>query len=90
MKLSPLEQQYANSRSNNFGSEVKRRILCGTAVLSSDYVHTYYESASKLRVEMTREFESAFNEYCDLLLVPTTISPPPRLFDDVSKSLKLV
>ena len=77
--LSPLEQQYMNSRSSHLGAEVKRRIICGTAVLSSEYVHTYYESAAKLRTQIVEEFEEALSKHCEFLLVPTAISVPPGL-----------
>ena len=81
--LTPLEQQYCTTRSSTFGAEVQRRVVCGTAVLSSDYRHAYYEAASKLRVEMMKEFDNAFSQV-DLILVPTAVSPPPRLGTAVS------
>ena len=56
----------------------------GTAVLSGDNVHIYYEAASKLRANLSREFNEAFKEHCDVLLLPTVISSPPKLSDSVS------
>jgi len=77
---SPLERQYAATRTRGFGSEVARRVLCGTSVLSSDRYHTYYEAAAKLRAVLTRQLSRAFDDgRCDVLLVPTAVFPPPSL-----------
>ena len=58
------------TRSEGFGSEVKRRILLGTYVLSSGYYDAYYKKAQNLRGAIVRGFDRAF-EKCDLLLAPT-------------------
>lgn len=73
-----LEKQYAFHRMNGFGTEVIRRLLCGTSVLSSDRFHTHYEAAAKIRALLTRQLQKCTTEY-DLLLVPTTVFPPPNL-----------
>jgi aspartyl-tRNA(Asn)/glutamyl-tRNA(Gln) amidotransferase subunit A len=73
-----LEQQYAATRTRGFGKEVVRRILCGTSVLSSDRFHTFYESAAKLRAVLTRQLHDTLEEF-DMLLVPTAISEPPNI-----------
>jgi aspartyl-tRNA(Asn)/glutamyl-tRNA(Gln) amidotransferase subunit A len=77
-KFSLLEQQYAKTRTRGFGSEVLRRILCGTSVLSSDRYHTHYEGAAKLRAILAKQMQDAL-EQCDALLVPTTFNMPPRI-----------
>lgn len=74
-----LQQQYAKTRSQGFGAEVVRRILCGTAVLSSDKFHTHYEAAAKLRALVTDQLHGALKEHVDYMLIPTVVSPPPRL-----------
>ena len=76
--LSPLEQQYTAARSEGFHPEVARRVLCGTFVLSSDRFHTYYEGAANLRAHLTEQLYKATIE-CDVLMVPTTLSPPPQI-----------
>lgn len=60
--LSLLEWQYAAARTRGFGPEVKRRILCGTAVLSSNRFHTYYEAAAKLRAVATQQLHSCLGQ----------------------------
>ncbi|GAX15353.1 aspartyl-tRNA(Asn)/glutamyl-tRNA(Gln) amidotransferase subunit A [Fistulifera solaris] len=77
-KFSLLEQQYAQTRTRGFGSEVIRRILCGTSVLSSDHYHTHYEAAAKLRAVLAQQMRDVLEQY-DLLLVPTTFNMPPRI-----------
>lgn len=76
-----LQRQYAKTRSEGFGTEVIRRILCGTAVLSSDKFHTHYEGAAKLRALVTHQLHTALQQHVDYMLIPTVLSPPPRLAD---------
>jgi aspartyl-tRNA(Asn)/glutamyl-tRNA(Gln) amidotransferase subunit A len=65
---------YENTRSAGFGTEVKRRILIGTYVLSAGYYDAYYLKAQKVRSLIKREFDAAFQEV-DVILTPTTPSP---------------
>jgi aspartyl-tRNA(Asn)/glutamyl-tRNA(Gln) amidotransferase subunit A len=62
---------YSRSRAEGFGSEVKRRIILGTYVLSSGYYDAYYNRAQKVRQLITRDFEQAFQK-CDAILTPTS------------------
>jgi len=66
-----LEDLFINSRTEGFGSEVKRRIILGTYVLSSGYYDAYYKKAQKVRTLVKKEFDKAF-EKCDVLLTPTS------------------
>jgi len=78
------------TRGEGFGNEVKRRVLAGTAVLSSDRFHTYYEAATRVRAAITSQFQQAFsksNEYrVDIIAIPTSMSNPPY-FNEKSTSL---
>ncbi|MDK2903181.1 MAG: aspartyl-tRNA(Asn)/glutamyl-tRNA(Gln) amidotransferase subunit [Clostridiales bacterium] len=62
---------YKKTRSEGFGSEVKRRIMLGTYALSSGYYDAYYLKALKVRTLITRDFQRAFEKY-DVLVVPTS------------------
>ena len=42
-----LEDMYMRTRSEGFGSEVKRRIMVGTYALSAGYYDAYYQKAQK-------------------------------------------
>ena len=68
-----VEQTYIKSRSEGFGTEVKRRIMTGTFVLSHGYYDAYYTKAQKVR----RVLQDKTNEMLaqvDVLIMPTTPS----------------
>lgn len=78
------ESQFAYTRSMGFGREVQRRVLAGTAVLSSDRFHTHYEGAANIRAAITKQFQHAFEcgghhgtGSIDVMLIPTVLSGPP-------------
>jgi aspartyl-tRNA(Asn)/glutamyl-tRNA(Gln) amidotransferase subunit A len=48
------------TREAGFGSEVKRRIMLGTYVLSAGYYDAYYLKAQQVRTLARRDFEQAF------------------------------
>ena len=64
-------ENYMKSRGEAFGTEVKRRIMLGTYVLSSGYYDAYYLKAQKVRTLIRRDFENAYKQ-CDILLTPVT------------------
>lgn len=66
-----LEDMYKRSRSEGFGSEVKRRIMIGTYALSSGYYDAYYLKAQKIRGLIRQDFANAF-ENVDVILGPTS------------------
>ncbi len=70
-KFENLKDIYKNSRSEGFGSEVKRRIMLGTYVLSSGYYDAYYKKAQKVRTVIKNAYDELFGKY-DLLLTPTS------------------
>lgn len=59
------------TRSEAFGSEVQRRVMLGTYVLSSGYYDAYYTKAMQVRTLIREDFKKAF-EKCDVLLTPTS------------------
>jgi len=66
-----LLELYENTRSEGFGTEVKRRIMLGTYVLSSGYYDAYYKKALQVRTLIKREFDNIFSKY-DGIIGPTT------------------
>lgn len=73
-----LKATYFASRSEGFGSEVKRRIMLGTFALSAGYYEAYYGRAQKIRALMRDQFDQAFRKvHC--LLTPTTPAPAFRI-----------
>ncbi len=73
LRLDAADVQRMNraTREDGFGAEVKRRILLGTYALSSGYYDAWYGRALKLRTQIVRDFERAF-ETVDLLVSPTS------------------
>lgn len=69
--VNTLDDVYVKSRSEGFGSEVKRRIMLGTFSLSAGFYDAYFKKAAQVRTLITRDFEKVFNDY-DLIIGPTT------------------
>lgn len=65
-----LGDMYVRSRSEGFGTEVKRRIMLGTYVLSAGYYDAYYGKGQKVRRLIKEDFEKAFSQV-DCLVTPT-------------------
>jgi aspartyl-tRNA(Asn)/glutamyl-tRNA(Gln) amidotransferase subunit A len=65
---------YQNTRAAGFGTEVKRRIMIGTYVLSAGYYDAYYLRAQKVRTLIKRDFETVFADGIDAILTPATPS----------------
>jgi aspartyl-tRNA(Asn)/glutamyl-tRNA(Gln) amidotransferase subunit A len=79
---------YGRTRARGFGSEVKRRIILGTYVLSSGYYDAYYLSAQKVRTLIRRDFEKCF-EACDVLATPTTPTAAYRIGEKTDDPLEM-
>lgn len=62
---------YSKSRAEGFGSEVKRRIMLGTFVLSSGYYDAYYLKALKVRNLVRQDFTNAFSK-TDCIMMPVS------------------
>jgi len=74
-----LNSMYMATRSKGFGTEVTRRILLGTYVLSHGYYDAYYRKAQEVRALITRDFETVWADGVHLLLTPTTPTPAFQL-----------
>jgi aspartyl-tRNA(Asn)/glutamyl-tRNA(Gln) amidotransferase subunit A len=64
-----LNDMYEKTRAEGFGTEVKRRIMVGTYVLSHGYYDAYYLKAQKIRRLIANDFVEAFKS-CDVILGP--------------------
>ena len=83
-----LHSMYTRTRSEGFGSEVKRRIMIGTYVLSAGYYDAYYLKGSKVRTLIQKDYLDAFQKV-DLLVGPTTPTPPFRLGEKTEDPLSM-
>jgi len=72
-----LNEMYCMNRGEGFGDEVKKRILLGTTVLSSDGYDIYYKKAAQVRALIKQELDQALETY-DALLTPTTPFTAPK------------
>ncbi|HAD82590.1 MAG: aspartyl/glutamyl-tRNA amidotransferase subunit A [Verrucomicrobia bacterium GWF2_51_19] len=79
---------YRKSREEGFGSEVKRRIILGTYVLSSGHYDAYYLRAQKVRTLIRNDFMTAF-ESVDAILCPTTPNPAFRRGEKLNDPLAM-
>lgn len=62
--------RFGKSR-DNFGEEVKRRIMLGTFSLSSGYYDEYFTKAAKVRTLIKQDFNEAFKK-CDVIVGPVS------------------
>ncbi len=77
-----LESVYKKSRTEGFGTEVKRRIMLGTFVLSSGYYDAYYSKAQRVRRILQNKTNEILADY-DFIILPTT---PGTAFEFGQKS----
>lgn len=84
----PLARLYGQTRTEGFGTEVKRRIMLGTYVLSSGYYDAYYGTAQRVRALIRQDFEQAFQQV-DVLLTPAAPTPPFRIGEKAEDPLSM-
>lgn len=83
-----VDELYAKTRAEGFGSEVKRRIMVGSYLLSGDNAKEYYTKALQVRNSMKESFDEAFKNY-DLIIGPTATTVAYHLgegMDDARKT----
>ena len=73
-----LHEMYKKTRTEGFGSEVKRRIMLGSFVLSSGYYDAYYIKALKTKSLIKQAFNKAFLKY-DCILGPVAPTTAPKI-----------
>ena len=78
-----LESTYKKSRTEGFGTEVKRRIMLGTFVLSAGYYDAYYTKAQKVRRLIFEKTKEIFQEY-DFILMPAAPSTAWKLGENLN------
>lgn len=83
-----LQDLYKRTRSEGFGTEVKRRIMIGTYALSSGYYEAYYGRAMRVRTLIKRDYDQAF-ERVDALISPVSPTPAFKMGEKVSDPLSM-
>ena len=74
---------FKKSRAAGFGDEVKRRMVIGTAVLSSESYDVYFMQAARVRRMIADSFNSAFAQ-CDLIVCPSSAGTALPLASDLT------
>ncbi len=87
-KYKDLSDLYKRTRSEGFGTEVKRRIMLGTYALSSGYYEAYYKKALQVRTLIKNSFKEAFSKY-DVILGPTAPATAYKLGEKADNPLEM-
>ena len=74
---------FKKTRAAGFGDEVQRRMIIGTAVLSSESYDVYFMQAARVRRMIADSFNAAF-EQCDLIVCPSSAGTAMPLASDLS------
>jgi aspartyl-tRNA(Asn)/glutamyl-tRNA(Gln) amidotransferase subunit A len=83
-----IKEMYDQTRNQGFGTEVKRRIMLGTYVLSAGYYDAYYLKAQRVRSLIGRDYEEAF-AHVDVVAMPTTPSAAFRIGEHIDDPLAM-
>lgn len=87
-QVKDLDSTFKRSRSEGFGTEVKRRIMLGTFVLSAGFYDAYYTKAQKVRKLVQDKTNEILNQY-DFVLSPTTPTPAFKLGEKASNPIAM-
>ena len=79
---------YKKTRGEGFGTEVRRRILLGTFVLSHGYYDAYYNKANQLRKSITSDLKGAFKNV-DAIATPTSPFPAFRIGEKLENPVQM-
>ncbi|MDR2162397.1 MAG: Asp-tRNA(Asn)/Glu-tRNA(Gln) amidotransferase subunit GatA [Clostridiales Family XIII bacterium] len=85
---SDIRGEYYVTRSEGFGTEVKRRIMLGSFVLSSGHFDAYYKKALRVRSLIKAEFDKAFGKY-DFILSPICPTVAFRIGEQIGDPLAM-
>ncbi|MDR3048607.1 MAG: Asp-tRNA(Asn)/Glu-tRNA(Gln) amidotransferase subunit GatA [Elusimicrobiota bacterium] len=72
-----LNDEYAKSRAESLGYEVKKRILFGTYVLGAKNYYRCYHQAQRVRTLLINQIEEAYKQ-CDMIFTPASLQMPVK------------
>jgi aspartyl-tRNA(Asn)/glutamyl-tRNA(Gln) amidotransferase subunit A len=83
-----LSAMYKHTRAKGFGTEVKKRIIVGSYVLSAGHSDEYYQNAQQVRQCIAQEFKEAFASV-DVLFMPTHPAPAFKIGEFAANPLQM-
>lgn len=83
-----LEELYKKTRGEGFGTEVKKRIMLGSFILSADYYDAYYTKAQRVRRKIKEQTQDFFDEV-DFIVSPTTPSPAFKIGEKSDNQIQM-
>lgn len=83
-----LHRMIKKSRTEGFGTEVKRRIMLGTFVLRSGYYDEYYLKALQVKTLVAQAFARAFDRF-DILLTPVAPTTAPKMGESLKNPIQM-
>ncbi|MGP1414968.1 MAG: Asp-tRNA(Asn)/Glu-tRNA(Gln) amidotransferase subunit GatA [Treponema sp.] len=83
-----FDDLYIKTRTEGFGSEVKRRIITGNYILSKGLSGDCYENSLKARNRIQKDVEKVFENY-DFILCPTSPTPAFKLGEKVDDPIAM-
>ena len=81
-------RMYEETRGRGFSSEVKRRIMLGTYVLSAGYYDAYYRKAQEARTLIKADFDRVF-ENVDCIVGPVSPCLPFKIGEKIDDPLQM-
>lgn len=83
-----MDSLYKSTRSNLLGKEVKRRIILGNFVLSSEQYKDYYIRAKNVANNIKKKFAKIF-QTCDVVFMPTTFDEAFKIGSKISDPVSM-
>lgn len=83
-----LMDVYVKSRSEGFGTEVKRRIMLGSFALSAGSYDRFFRQAAKVRTLICQDFDKIFANN-DVIVGPVTTTTAFDLGSEISDPIKM-
>jgi aspartyl-tRNA(Asn)/glutamyl-tRNA(Gln) amidotransferase subunit A len=79
-----LNDEYAKSRAESLGYEVKKRILFGTHILGAKNYYRCYHQAQRVRTLLINQIAEAYKK-CDFIFSPATLQMPVKFGKKLSE-----
>jgi aspartyl-tRNA(Asn)/glutamyl-tRNA(Gln) amidotransferase subunit A len=76
-EASEIHQMWVNTRGNDYSTEVKNMLIGGEKLRAIDYIRSMH-----IIKEIRKEFLSLLKHKVDVMIVPTTVIPAPKLNEE--------